>query len=135
MSTDPIPVRIAEGSVSGLAHILQQYLAQDMAEFESKRAHASKLRGRVAMSASDKDATVTLDFRGTEILISDGDTGPVDASIGGPYDQLLGVIRGDTNPLVAHLKRRLRVRARPRRILLPLQLHRLLKLEPEARHA
>jgi hypothetical protein len=135
VSTLPVPIRLAEGAGSGLAHIVQQYLEQDLADFERKRVRARKLRGRVAMTASDHDTTVTLDFTGEEVLIFDGEKAPVDASITGPYQALVRVIQGEAHPLLEHLRGRLRVRSRLRRPLLPFRLHKLMKLETEAKHA
>jgi predicted lipid carrier protein YhbT len=125
----PIPIRLADGAESGLARIVQQFLEQDQAEFEHKRRRAARLRGRVAMTASDHGATVTLEFRGGEILVHDGEQGPVDASIEGPHKALVRLLQGETHPLVEHLRGRLRVRSRLRRLWLPLRLHRLMKLE------
>jgi hypothetical protein len=127
-------VRLAEGTESGLAHIVQQFLEQDQAEFEKKRKRAARLRGRVAMTASDHGTTVTLEFNGQEILVYDGEHGPVDASITGPHRALVRLLRGEAHPLVEHLRGRLRVRSRMRRLFFPLRLHRLMKLT-EANHA
>jgi hypothetical protein len=135
LATDPVPVRLADGAESGLAHIVQQYLEQDLAEFEKKRRRAARLRGRVAMTASDHGTSVTLDFRGDEILIFDGERAPLDASIAGPQRALVRLLQGETHPLVEHLRGRLRVRSRPRRLFFPLRLHRLMKLETEGSHA
>jgi hypothetical protein len=134
LATEPVPVRLAEGAESGLARIVQQYLEQDLAEFEKKRRRATRLRGRVVMTASDHETAVTLDFKGDEILIYDGERTPTDASIAGPHKALVRLIQGHTNPLREHLRGRLRVRSRPRRLFFPLQLHRLMKLT-EGDHA
>ena len=128
MPTDLVPVRLAEGTRSGLARIVHQYLEQDLAEFESKRRRAARLRGRVAMTASDHDTAVTLEFKGDEIVIHDGECAPVDASISGPHGALVKLLQGETNPLLEHLRGRLRVRAKLSRLLLPLRLHKLMKL-------
>jgi len=87
------------------------------------------------MTASDHDVTVTLAFTGSEIVIFDGERPPVDASIAGPHAALVRLLQGETNPLVEHLRGRLRVHARLRRLLLPLRLHRIVRLMPEAPHA
>jgi hypothetical protein len=134
LAVDPVPVRLADGAQSGLAHIVQQFLEQDQAEFEKKRKRAARLRGRIAMTASDHDATVTLDFKGDEIAIYDGQPGPVDASITGPHAALVRLLQGQAHPLVEHLRGRLRVRSSPRRLFFPLRLHRLMRLR-EGDHA
>jgi predicted lipid carrier protein YhbT len=130
----PVAVRLDEGASSGLACIVQQYLEQDFAEFEKKRRRAARLRGRIAMTAADHDVTVTLDFKGSEIVISDGESAPVDASITGPYEALVRLLQGKGHPLLEHLRGRLRVRSCLRRPLLPLSLHRLMKLNTEDPH-
>jgi hypothetical protein len=131
LGTTAVRVRLVEGAQSGLASIVQQYLEQDLAEFEHKRRRASRLRGRVAMTASDHDTTVTLDFRGDEILIWDGEQPPLDASIAGPYRGLVQLLQGEANPLREHLRGLLRVRSSLRRPFFPLQVHRLMKLPPD----
>ena len=131
MGTPAVRVRLVEGAQSGLASIVQQYLEQDLAEFEEKRRRASRLRGRVAMTASDHDTTVTLDFRGDEIVIWDGEQPPLDASIAGPYRGLVQLLQGETNPLRAHLRGLLRVRSSLRRPFFPLQVYGLMRLPPE----
>jgi hypothetical protein len=124
-------VRLAEGAESGLAHIVQQYLEQNLDESEPRRRRARGLRGRVAMTAADHEMTVTLDFRGEEVLIWDGERGPLQASIAGPHRALVGLLQGEGNPLVEHVRGRLRVRSSLRKPFFPLQVHGLMKLPPE----
>lgn len=135
MAIGPVRVRLDESAASGLAHIVYQFLEQDLAEFEQKRRRAARLRGRITMTASDHDVTVTLAFNGSEIVVFDGERPPVDASIAGPHAALVRLLQGETNPLVEHLRGRLRVHARLRRLFLPLRLHRIVRLMPEAPHA
>jgi hypothetical protein len=124
-------VQLSDGAESGLAHIVQQYLEQSLEESEPRRRRALGLRGRVAMTASDHEVTVTLDFRGEEIVIWDGACGPLEASIEGPHRALVGLLQGEGNPLVEHLRGRLRVRSSLRKPFFPLQVHNLMKLPPE----
>jgi hypothetical protein len=126
-----VPVRLAGGADSGLASIVQQYLEQDLAEFADKRRLAGRLRGRLAMTAADYETTVTVEFRGGEIVIWDGEHPPLDASIVGPYRGLTRLLQGQANPLVEHLRGRLRVRSTLRRPFFPLHVHNLMKLPPE----
>ena len=133
MAATPVGVRLAEGAESGLANIVQQYLEQSLEESEQRRRRALGLRGRVAMTASDHEITVTLDFRGEEIVIWDGEQGPLQASIAGPHRALVGLLQGEGNPLLEHLRGRLRVRSSLRKPFLPLQVHGLMKLPPEER--
>ena len=126
-----VPVRLAGGADSGLASIVQQYLEQDLAEFADKRRLARRLRGRLAMTAADYETTVTVEFRGGEIAIWDGERPPLDASIVGPYRGLTRLLQGRANPLVEHLRGRLHVRSSLRRPFFPLHVHNLMKLPPE----
>ena len=130
---DPVQVRLAEGAESGLANIVQQFLEQSLDESESRRRRARRLRGRVAMTAADHDVTVTLDFRGEEVVVWDGAQEPLQASIAGPHRALVGLLQGEGNPLVEHLRGRLRVRSSLRQPFFPLRVHGLMKLPPEAR--
>lgn len=126
-----VRVRLAGGAESGLANIVQQYLEQDLAEFDDKRRRAARLRGRLAMTASDHDASVTLEFGGDEITIWDGMRPPLDASIAGPYRAVVRLLQGEANPLLEHLRGRLRVRSSLGKPFFPLRVHSLMKLPPE----
>lgn len=123
-------VRLADPTASGLARLLQQYLEQSLAELATTRRRAARLRGRVAVTATDYDVTATLDFRGDEIVIHDGANPPLDASIRAPQRTLLELLRGDGRPLVDHLRGRLRISTSWRRPFLPLQLHRVMRIPP-----
>jgi putative sterol carrier protein len=126
-----VSVRRAETAGSGFAMIVEQYLQQNLEEFEDRRNKARKLRGRVAMVAQDYDQAVTLVFEGEEVGILDGEAEPLDAAIRGDYQTLVDLIQGDDNPLKAHLFGRIKVRSSIRRPFLPLHVHNLMKLEPE----
>jgi hypothetical protein len=125
-------VRLADGAESGLANIVQQFLEQNLDESEQRRRRARRLHGRIAMTAADHEITVTLDFRGEEVLIWDGEHGPLQASIAGPYQALVGLLQGEGNPLLEHLRGRLRVRSSLRKPFFPLQVQGLMKLPSEA---
>jgi hypothetical protein len=133
LAAAPVKVRLAEGAESGLANIVQQFLEQSLDESEPRRRRARRLRGRVAMTAADHEVTVTLDFRGEEILVWDGAQEPLQASIAGPHRALVGLLQGEGNPLMEHLRGRLRVRSSLRKPFFPLQVHNLVKLPPEER--
>jgi len=129
----PVTVRLAEDAESGLANIVQQFLEQSLEESEPRRRRALRLRGRIAMTAADHEVTVTLDFRGEEIVVFDGAQEPLQASIAGPHRALVGLLQGEGNPLLEHLRGRLRVRSSFRKPFFPLQVHNLVKLPPEER--
>jgi hypothetical protein len=111
--------------------IIEQFLQQSLDECAEKRRRAARLRGRMVMTASDYEQSVTLVFAEGEIAILDGAVEPLDAGITGPYQTLVNLIQGDDSPLRAHLGRRIKVRSRPRKLLFPLHVHNLMKLEKE----
>ncbi len=123
-----IPVRLADGSTSGLASIVQQFLEQQLADSASRQRRAGRLHGRLGLTATDYRASVTVDFRGDQIAVCDGSAEPLDASIAGTYRSLTELLQGRSNPLIEHLRGRLKVTARLRNLFLPLRVHRLMKL-------
>ena len=129
-----IPVRLDDAATSGLASIVQQFLEQQLADSTHRRRRASRLRGRLGLTATDYDTSVTVDFRGDEIEISDGSIGPLDATIAGPYQSLTKLLQGRSNPLIEHLRGRLKVTSRMRDPFFPFRVHRLMKLAPEGSH-
>ncbi len=133
-AAENIPVRLDDKATSGLASIVQQFLEQQLADSTRRRARASRLRGRLGLTATDYSASVTVDFRGHEIAISDGDAGPLDATIAGSYQSLTRLLQGRSNPLVEHVRGRLKVTSRLRNLFFPLRVHRLMKLDPEGNH-
>jgi putative sterol carrier protein len=133
-ATENIPVRLDEGASSGLASIVQQFLEQQLADSTQRRVRAARLRGRLGLTATDYAASVTVDFRGDEISISDGSAGPLDATIAGSYQSLTRLLQGRSNPLIEHVRGRLKVTSRLRNLFFPLRVHRLMKLDPEGNH-
>jgi predicted lipid carrier protein YhbT len=135
MSADPyVSVRLADDASSGFASIVQQFLQQQLAESSKRRTRASRMRGRLGLSATDYETSVTVDFRGDEIIVSDGSNESLDASIAGPYLSLTKLLQGRSNPLIEHLRKNLRVSSRLGNLFFPLRVHRLMKLTPEANH-
>jgi putative sterol carrier protein len=131
----PLPVHRDESAESGFARIVEQFLSQSLVESEDKQRRAARLRGRMAMTASDRGYTVTLVFAGDSISILDGGAEPLDASIVGPYETLVDLIQGEDSPLRAHLGRRIKVKSRLRKLLFPLHVHNLMKLENDDEHS
>jgi len=126
-----IEVRLADDASSGLASIVQQFLAQQLDESAKRRTRALRMRGRLGLSATDYRTSVTVDFRGREIVVCDGIVEPLDASIAGTYKALTKLMQGRLNPLIAHLRRDLKVKSRLGNLFFPLRVHRLMKLTPE----
>lgn len=133
-ATANIPVRLDADASSGLASIVKQFLEQQLADSTRRRRRASRLRGRLGLTATDYDASVTVDFRGDEIAVSDGSAGPLDATIAGPYQSLTKLLQGRSNPLIEHLRGRLKVTSRMGNLFFPFRVHRLMKLAPEGNY-
>ncbi len=124
-----VRVRLLEAS-SGLALMTGQYLDQILAATPAKQRRVRSLRGRLALEATDADVVITVSFRGDRIDIEDGAVPPLDAYVGGPYIALTELLAGRANPLVEHLRRRLRVRSSLRRPFFPYRVYSLLRLTP-----
>lgn len=124
-------VERSELAESGFAMIVEQFLRQSLEDSGDKRRRARALRGRIAMTASDYDQAVTLVFARDRIAILGGALPPLDATITGPYQTLVDLLRGDDSPLLAHLRGRIKVRSTIKRPLFPLHVHNLMKLEEE----
>ncbi len=130
--TDPaIDVRLAGGASSGLASIVEQYLTQQLSESEARRRRAARIRGRLSLTATDYDISVTVEFGGGAIAIWDGVQAPLDTKIAASYRTLTQLIQGRANPLVEHFRGRLKVTSRIRKILLPIRVHRLMKFSAD----
>ena len=126
---DGVQVRLVDGEASsGLALMTMQYLQQTLADDPAKQRQARNLRGRLGLEATDGEVTITIGFRGNEIDIQDGAVPPLDAYIAGPYLSLVDLMGGRANPVVEHLRGRLRVRSSLRRPFLPYRVYGLLKL-------
>ncbi|HUY26727.1 MAG TPA: hypothetical protein VMV27_04855 [Candidatus Binataceae bacterium] len=128
-----IEVRLAQGTSSGLASIVQQFLAQQLEESEQRQRRALRIHGRLGLIATDYCAAVTVEFGGHEIAVRDGTPEPLDASIAGTHRALTKLLQGEANPLIEHLRGHLRVRSKMRSLCLPLRVHRLMKLTPSER--
>lgn len=129
-TTDAPAVRVwlVDGEKSsGLGLMTQQYLEQTLADDAEKRLQAAKLRGSLALDATDAGTAITIDFRGNEIWIRNGAAEPVDAYVGAPFPALLDLLGGRTGPVAATLRRRVRTRSSLRRPLFALQAYRLMK--------
>jgi predicted lipid carrier protein YhbT len=130
-----IEVRLDEEARSGFASIVQQYLEQQLAESAARRRRALRLSGRLGLTATDYRASVTVEFCGNRISVRDGIDPRLDASIAGPLKLLTAMLQGTANPLIEHLRGRLRVSSRLKTLLLPLRVHRLMQLRPERRNS
>lgn len=105
-------VRLEAGEeASGLAMILGDLLESNLRDFPGRRRVAASSRGDVVLSASDRDISVTLSFRGREVVISEGalDAAP---ALKGAWLEMAAVCSGRLNPLRAMAQGKLKVALR-----------------------
>lgn len=119
-------------NLNGLGMMVVQYLEQDFADFPCKAAAASRIRCRIGMEV-DKGIAITVSFRGDDVVVENGAGRGLDLHIQAPYLLLSQVLCGKANPFVEFLRRRIRLKAFPRRPIESLKVLRLLKIQPELR--
>ena len=125
-----VEVRLAAGTSSGLASIVQQFIAQQLDESPKRRRRASRIRGRLGLIATDHDTSVTVEFGDFAIAVRDGTQEPLDASIAGTHRALTRLLQGEANPIIEHVRGRLKVTSKMRNLFLPMRVYRLMKLAP-----
>ncbi len=119
-------------NLNGLGMMVVQYLEQDFAEFPRKALAASRIRCRIAMEV-DKGIAITVSFRGSDIVVENGVGHGPDLHIQAPYLLLSRVLCGTASPFVEFFRRRIRLKAIPRRPMESLKVLRLLKIPPGLR--
>lgn len=102
-------VRLAAGDdASGMAVMLGDLLSDNLRDYPTRARVARAVRGPVVMTAADHDRSITVDFRGKEIVIEEGST-PGAASMAGPWLDLAAICSGGLSPLTAMRERRIEV--------------------------
>jgi hypothetical protein len=102
-------VTYADGDdASGMAVMLGGLLEDNMRDFPS-RARVTKLaRGEVVLTASDRDISVTLSFRGKEVVIANGPSEGATV-LAGPWLEMAKLCSGQVNPVKAVARRELSI--------------------------
>lgn len=102
-------VRLAAGDdASGMAVMLGDLLSDNLRDYPTRARVARLVRGPVVMTAADHDRSITVDFRGYEIVIDEG-TRPGAASMSGPWLDLAAICSGGLSPLTAMREKRIEV--------------------------
>lgn len=109
MAASPV-VTLADGDeASGMAVMLGGLLEDNMRDYPS-RARVTKLaRGEVVLTASDRDISVTLSFRGGEVVVANGAASGA-AVLAGPWLEMAKLCSGQVNPVKAVASRDLSIR-------------------------
>jgi hypothetical protein len=131
LDSSRISVCAAEGqSLNGLGAMIQQYLEQNLAEFEHKVEAAIRIRGRVCVEV-EKGIATTVSFQGKEIRIENGAGENLDLHLESSYLLLAHVLAGKANPFLEVMKGNIRLRAFPRKPIQSLRVLSFLKIPPE----
>jgi len=98
----------AGDEASGLATMLADLLRDNMKDFPGRGRAAGLARGSVVMRASDRDASVTLSFRGGEVVVTDGVTSGAPV-VQGAWLDLAKLCSGQISPVRAVVRRQLKI--------------------------
>jgi hypothetical protein len=117
-------------SLNGLGMMLQQYLEQNLAEFEDKRRTARGLRACVSVEV-EKGIATTVSFQGERILIENGVGTKPDLHLKASYLLLTQVLTGRASPYAEVLRGNIKLLALPRRPIQSMRTLGFLKVPPE----
>lgn len=87
----------AADDASGMAVMLAEVLADNMADYRGRARIARVVRGPVVMSAADHDRSVTVRFTGAEIVIEEG-ASPGAPVLAGQWSDLAQLCSGRLGP-------------------------------------
>lgn len=102
----PEVVLPAGDEASGLATMLADLLRDNMKDYPGRARVAALARGAVVMTASDRDISVTLSFRGREVVVTDG-TASGAPVIAGPWLEMAKLCSGQLSPVKAVAQKQL----------------------------
>lgn len=107
-------VTFANGEeASGMATMLGSLLEENLRDYPGRARVASLARGDVVLTASDRDISVTLSFRGNEVVVTNGKAEGA-AALAGPWLEMAKLCSGQVNPLKAVARRELTIEPRGR---------------------
>jgi hypothetical protein len=134
MQAGPVTVRLAGAEESsGLAMMLSQYLEQNLRDFPEKSEQAVRIRGRLALEATEGDVGVTLDFRGGKIEIADGCAPDATIFVHGGIFSITELATGGKGALREILQGRLKVRSAWKHPIFVFRIAAFMKLPDEMR--
>ncbi len=117
-------------SLNGLGMMLQQYLEQNLDEFDDKRKVAGRLRACVSVEV-EKGIATTVSFEGDRILIENGVGNRPDLHLQASYLLLTQVLTGKANPYAEVLRGNMKLKAFPKRPIQSLKTLGFLKVPEE----
>lgn len=108
LTTTPAVVLVDGDRASGMSTMLADLLTSNLRDFGARRRAAALARGRVVMTASDRDISVTLRFRSGVVEISNG-SHPTAPEIAAPWLTMAKICSGLVSPRSAWKEGELRV--------------------------
>ncbi len=117
-------------SLNGLGKMIQQYLEQNLDEFDYKVRQGLKLRGCISVEI-ELNIAITVTFEGKSILLENGVVAQPDFHIRSSYLNLAKILSGSTSPLKEILQRNVKVCRVPRRPIQAIKILRFLKVPKE----
>lgn len=107
-------VVLADGDeASGMATMLGGLLEENLRDYPGRARVAGLARGDVVLTASDRDISVTVSFRGDEVVVSNGPAEGA-AALAGPWLEMAKLCSGQVNPVKALARRELTIDPRGR---------------------
>jgi hypothetical protein len=113
LMTAPTVTYLDGEEASGMAHMLGGLLEDNLRDYPSRSRVAGLARGDAVLTASDRDISVTLSFRGHEVAIANGaaEHAPV---LAGPWLDMAKLCSGQVSPVKAIVQRDLTITPRGR---------------------
>ncbi len=107
-------VVLADGDeASGMATMLGGLLEENLRDYPGRARVAGLARGDVVLTASDRDISVTVSFRGDEVVVANGPAAGA-AALSGPWLEMAKLCSGQVNPVKALARRELSIAPRGR---------------------
>lgn len=107
-------VTYADGDeASGMATMLGGLLEDNVRDYKGRAGVTRLARGDIVLTAADRDISVTLSFRGDEVVVTNGVTEGA-AVLAGPWLEMAKLCSGQVNPFKAMARRELTIEPRGR---------------------
>lgn len=107
-------VTYADGDdASGMATMLGGLLEDNVRDYKGRAGITRLARGDIVLTAADRDISVTLSFRGSEVVVANGATEGVSV-LAGPWLEMAKLCSGQVNPFKAMARRELTIEPRGR---------------------
>lgn len=120
----------SDQQINGLGMMIRQYLEQNLEDFDYKVEQGLKLRGCVSVEV-EKGISTTIYFHGSTIRIENGVGLDPDLYMSSSYLLLAKTLTGQASPLWGILQRKIKIKARPKRLIQMFKIFQFLKVPKE----